>query len=205
MTRTMLTAILLMSAQLPCAAQDAASETSISLAAFSDGIKHWQDRHGKDYARYQPQQITEIADNLLLYQRDNGGWIENRDPARILDATEKAALVAEKAEATRQLRQSKHLLPDRIPRGRVRADRQNRLSRRGCARTRLRARATDRELRRLAAHGPRHGELSRLHHDRRRSDFGAVAAAAQDLRGRRSVRLCRCGDARTGEGCARPR
>ena len=42
----------------------------------------------------QPQQVTEIADNLLLYQRDNGGWIENRDPARILDATEKAALVA---------------------------------------------------------------------------------------------------------------
>ena len=71
----------------------------ISLAAFSDGIKHWQDRHGKDYARYQPQQITGIADNLLLYQRDNGGWIENRDPARILDATEKAALIAEKAES----------------------------------------------------------------------------------------------------------
>ena len=71
----------------------------ISLAAFSDGIKHWQDRHGTDYARYQPQQITEIADNLLLYQRDNGAWIENRDPARILDATEKAALVAEKAKA----------------------------------------------------------------------------------------------------------
>ena len=70
----------------------------IPLAAFSDGIKHWQDRHGKDYARYEPRQVTEIADNLLLYQRDNGGWIENRDPARILDATEKAALVAEKAE-----------------------------------------------------------------------------------------------------------
>jgi hypothetical protein len=26
----------------------------IPLAAFSDGIKHWQDRHGKDYARYEP-------------------------------------------------------------------------------------------------------------------------------------------------------
>jgi hypothetical protein len=24
----------------------------IPLAAFSDGIEHWQDRHGKDYARY---------------------------------------------------------------------------------------------------------------------------------------------------------
>ena len=71
----------------------------ISLAAFSDGIKHWQDRHGKDYARDQPHQVSEIADNLLLYQRDNGAWIENRDPARILDATEKSALATEKAEA----------------------------------------------------------------------------------------------------------
>jgi PelA/Pel-15E family pectate lyase len=72
----------------------------ISLAAFSDGIKHWQDRHGTDYARYQPRQVAEIADNLLLYQRDNGAWIENRDPARILDATEKAAIEAEKVQTT---------------------------------------------------------------------------------------------------------
>ena len=89
------------SMSLACAAT-ALAETKdepIPLAAFSDGIKHWQDRHGKDYARYAPRQVTEIADNLLLYQRDNGGWIENRDPARILDAKEKAALVAEKAEA----------------------------------------------------------------------------------------------------------
>ena len=77
----------------------ASTNEPISLAAFSDGIKHWQDRHGKDYARYRPQQVTEIADNLLLYQRDNGGWIENRDPARILDADDKKALTAEKAEA----------------------------------------------------------------------------------------------------------
>jgi PelA/Pel-15E family pectate lyase len=84
---------------VPLAFADRKSEP-ISLAAFSDGIKHWQDRHGANYARYQPQQVTEIADNLLLYQRDNGAWIENRDPARILDATEKAALVAEKTQAS---------------------------------------------------------------------------------------------------------
>jgi PelA/Pel-15E family pectate lyase len=71
----------------------------ISLAAFSDGIKHWQDRHGKDYARYRPEQVAEIADNILLYQRDIGAWIENRDPARILDSSDKAQIVAEKAEA----------------------------------------------------------------------------------------------------------
>ncbi len=81
-------------------AHAATKNEPISLAAFSDGIKHWQDRHGTGYARYQPQQTPEIADNLLLYQRDNGGWIENRDPARILDTTEKAALIAEKSQAT---------------------------------------------------------------------------------------------------------
>ena len=89
----------LMTLMCPPALADV-SEPPISLEAFSDGIKHWQDRHGKDYARYQPQQFAEIANNLLLYQRDNGGWIENRDPARILDASEKAALVAEKKQAT---------------------------------------------------------------------------------------------------------
>lgn len=77
----------------------AANNEAISLDAFSDGIKHWQDRHGKDYARYPPHQVTEIADNILLYQRDNGAWIENRDPARILDAKDREALIAEKAEA----------------------------------------------------------------------------------------------------------
>jgi PelA/Pel-15E family pectate lyase len=95
---TVVVAALLSLACHPLALADTKDEP-ISLDAFSDGIKHWQDRHGKDYARFLPQQVTGIADNLLLYQRDNGGWIENRDPARILDATEKTALVAEKAQA----------------------------------------------------------------------------------------------------------
>ncbi len=84
---------------LPAGAADGMAEP-ISLAAFSDGIKHWQDRHGKDYARYAPEQVTAIADNILLYQRENGAWIENRDPARILDGGEKAALAAEKSQAS---------------------------------------------------------------------------------------------------------
>jgi len=77
---------------------ESASEP-ISLDSFNDGIKHWQDRHGKDYARFDPRQVAEIADNLLLYQRDTGGWVENRDPARVLDAREKAAIAAEKGHA----------------------------------------------------------------------------------------------------------
>jgi hypothetical protein len=39
----------------------------------------------RSWGNEQESRLTEIADNLLLYQRDNGAWIENRDPARILD------------------------------------------------------------------------------------------------------------------------
>ncbi len=48
--------------------------------------------HGDDYPRYAPDQVARIADNILLYQRSDGGWIENQDPARILDADMFAAL-----------------------------------------------------------------------------------------------------------------
>lgn len=79
---------------LPAAA---AEGEIIPLDDFADGIHHWRNRHGGDYARYQPQQVREIADNLLLYQRDNGGWIENRDPTRILAEAEKTQLKAAQA------------------------------------------------------------------------------------------------------------
>lgn len=72
---------------------------AIPLELFSDGIKHWQDRHGKDYPRYKDTQVVEIANNVLLYQRDNGGWIENRDPARILGDADVKATQAEKSIA----------------------------------------------------------------------------------------------------------
>lgn len=73
---------------------------AISLSGMSDGIKHWRDRHGNDYAKYADTQIVEIANNILLYQRDNGGWIENRDPTRIIPAEEIEGIKADKANAT---------------------------------------------------------------------------------------------------------
>ena len=76
---------------MPAAAQDPPS-----LDGFADGIQHWQNRHGSDYARYPPDQVGRIADNLLLYQRRDGGWIENQDPARILDDVERAAFAGQR-------------------------------------------------------------------------------------------------------------
>ena len=73
---------------------------AISLSGMSDGIQHWRNRYGDAYAKYSDAQITQIADNVLLYQRDNGGWVENRDPTRILNADEIAAITTEKGEAT---------------------------------------------------------------------------------------------------------
>lgn len=78
------------------AAEPAAREASvIPLDGFKDSIDHWGDKHGKDYPRHAPTDVVQIADNLLRYQRKDGGWKENQDPLRILDANEQARLATE--------------------------------------------------------------------------------------------------------------
>jgi PelA/Pel-15E family pectate lyase len=84
-------------AATPAPAPVAPRTTAVSLEGLADGIKHYRNRHGADYAKYAPEQIVEIADNVLLYQRANGGWIENQDPTRILDASERARVAADQA------------------------------------------------------------------------------------------------------------
>ncbi len=76
----------------------ASKTTAVSLDGLADGIKHYRNRSGADYAKYAPEQIVEIAENVLLYQRANGGWIENQDPTRILDTSERARIAADKSK-----------------------------------------------------------------------------------------------------------
>jgi PelA/Pel-15E family pectate lyase len=71
------------------------SVEAIPLDGFSDSINHWQSTRGKDYPRHAPSDVAGIADNLLRYQRKDGGWKENQDPLRILDAAEQARLASE--------------------------------------------------------------------------------------------------------------
>ena len=54
----------------------------IDLRGFRDGIKHWNDKYGRDRVdqRYAPNQIVEIADNILTFQLPDGGWPKNLDP-----------------------------------------------------------------------------------------------------------------------------
>ncbi len=67
------------------------------LRGFEDAVHHWQSRHGAaEYARYASSDTAAIADNILHWQRTNGGWKENEDPARILSPEEWEDVEAER-------------------------------------------------------------------------------------------------------------
>lgn len=92
---------------IPLAAQDNASTSTqpvISLSGFADAAHHWYDitegsnminpRPGRP--RYKPTDITAIADNMLLYQKNNGGWPKNYDVQAILTAEQKDSVLKAK-------------------------------------------------------------------------------------------------------------
>ncbi|MDQ8023905.1 MAG: pectate lyase [Moraxellaceae bacterium] len=81
----------------PPTAQLTRHYTAISLEGFEDAIHHWRNRYGDKYAKYEPTQIVGIAENVLLYQRDVGGWIENQDATRILTSAEMDGIRKEKS------------------------------------------------------------------------------------------------------------
>ncbi|MGD0573539.1 MAG: pectate lyase [Sedimentisphaerales bacterium] len=64
----------------------------IDTSDFYSDTHHWYDifdaqnviNPEPNQPRYKPAQIKEIADNVLLYQRDNGGWPKNYDMQAIL-------------------------------------------------------------------------------------------------------------------------
>ncbi len=72
----------------------------IDTSRFRDSAQHW--RHIRDTNRfiqvlpdqpaYAPEQVREIAANILLFQRDNGGWPKDYDMLAILTENQKAAI-----------------------------------------------------------------------------------------------------------------
>jgi PelA/Pel-15E family pectate lyase len=97
-SRRLAVALLAMAIAAPAAAQ-APPAAIPALDGFEDAVHHWQNTRGDDYPRYAPEQVAQIADNILRYQRQDGGWIQNQDPARILDA-EGLAQYAQEASRT---------------------------------------------------------------------------------------------------------
>ena len=80
--------------------------TTIEYAPFSDNTGHWYsiaDKHNvinalPDRPRYKPTEITAIADNMLLFQKNNGGWPKNYDFFAILTPEQKKLVQTSKAE-----------------------------------------------------------------------------------------------------------
>ena len=73
----------------------------ISLNRFSDSSRHWYGIHddnniinpSPNQPKYKESEITKIADNILLYQRNNGGWPKNYDVQAILTTKQADSLV----------------------------------------------------------------------------------------------------------------
>ncbi len=93
---------------LPClvfAQKDISAEFRIiDTAIFLDASHHWYDLYEKDRViqpkqnqpRYKATDIADVADNILLYQKDNGGWPKNYDMLAILTPEQKDSLVKDK-------------------------------------------------------------------------------------------------------------
>lgn len=76
----------------------------IDISQFYNSAHHWYDINAddnviepkKNQPRYKKNQIVEIADNILLYQKNNGGWPKNYDMLAVLTDEQKKLLVASK-------------------------------------------------------------------------------------------------------------
>ena len=79
------------------AAVAAAVAGPIDPSGFNDSKHHWRSIKQPErvmqalpgQAAYQPEQVREIAANLLLFQRDNGGWPKDYDMLAVLTEEQK--------------------------------------------------------------------------------------------------------------------
>lgn len=74
------------------AQSDKENKAAISTKPFSDSMNHWYGIADKNniinpipnQPRYEETDYTKIADNIIYFQRDNGGWPKNYDMRAIL-------------------------------------------------------------------------------------------------------------------------
>lgn len=76
----------------------------IEPGPFSDNAGHWYAIFNKENIinpmpgrpRYQPTELAAIADNILLFQKSNGGWPKNYDVFAVLTPAQKDSVAATK-------------------------------------------------------------------------------------------------------------
>jgi PelA/Pel-15E family pectate lyase len=72
---------------------------------FADNANHWYNIFDKNNVinpragrpKYNPDQLLSIADNILLFQKENGGWPKNYDMLAILTLAQKDSLIKAKS------------------------------------------------------------------------------------------------------------
>ncbi|BAV08751.1 pectate lyase, PelA/Pel-15E family [Filimonas lacunae] len=80
--------------------------TPIPTNIFNDASNHWYHISDKkntiqplpNQPRYQPSDITAIADNILLFQHNNGGWPKNYDMLAVLTPEQQELVKLSKSE-----------------------------------------------------------------------------------------------------------
>lgn len=76
-------------------ASRAASQQTAQPATAGAAVK-WSDALEQAPAWYASDEAARVADNVLLYQRETGGWHKNIDMAATLDERQRAAILREK-------------------------------------------------------------------------------------------------------------
>ena len=78
--------------------------SAISMEPFGDSMRHWYGIHDDgnivnpvaDQPKYKETEITKITDNILIFQRNNGGWPKNYDMQAILTPAQVDSVVKTK-------------------------------------------------------------------------------------------------------------
>jgi PelA/Pel-15E family pectate lyase len=84
------------------------AKQSIDTSGFSDSAHHWYDIYDEDKLinslshrpKYAVNEIDNIADNILLFQKTNGGWPKNYDMAAILTDEQRDTVLQAKDAST---------------------------------------------------------------------------------------------------------
>ncbi len=104
--KLLLVLLLIASGNLHARTNTGGQTTPISMEPFGDSMRHWYGIRDagniinpkKNQPRYTEAEIMKIADNILLYQRNNGGWPKNYDMQAILLPEQVDSLIQTKAQ-----------------------------------------------------------------------------------------------------------
>ncbi|MBK7106026.1 MAG: pectate lyase [Ignavibacteriae bacterium] len=80
------------------------SYAQLDTNRFHDSAHHWYDINDDekiiepllDKPKYNSSEFVKIADNILLFQKSNGGWAKNYDMQAILNSDQKSKIISEK-------------------------------------------------------------------------------------------------------------